>query len=340
MLSFSFLFVVRSLFVSCSPGKDRNSSGKRDSSNESVASGPEKGFIVGFSQIGAESAWRVRNSESMQEAAEKMGIQLLYANAEQKQENQLKAIRSFIVYQVDVIVFVPIVQYGWENVLNEAVTAGIPVIVADRKLKLSDPDLVAGFAGPDNFEEGRSAARFLLRKYESSAEPVRIFEMRGTEDSSVTEDRAAGFREVLAGSNRFEIIYSESGDFLRSKGKELVENFIRENGGFVFDGEPIDVLFSHNDGMTLGALEVFDGCGIKAGSDVTIISVDAEQAMIDALKEGKVNCVVECNPDLGETVLALAEKLVNGEEIAYHTIVDGQVFTEFENYDSLPPRGY
>lgn len=311
-----------------------------ESSSSSVVSGTDKGIIVGFSQIGAESAWRVRNSESMQEAAGKMGIQLLYANAEQKQENQIKAIRSFIVYQVDVIVFVPIVQYGWENVLHEAVTAGIPVIVADRKLKISDPGLVAGFAGPDNFEEGRNAGRFLLRKYPSVSESVRIFEMRGTDGSSVMEDRAAGFREIINGSSRFKIVYSESGDFLRSKGKELVENFIKENGGFVFDGHPIDVVFSHNDGMTLGALEVFDDYGIKAGTDVTIITVDAEQAAIDALKEGKVNCVVECNPNLGETVLNLAQELVQGKKIKYRTTIDGQVFTEFEKYDSLPPRGY
>lgn len=339
-----FLAVLCSLLVSCADGDDRRKeeadTSVRVVTDTDTAPDSETGLIVGFSQIGAESAWRVRNSSSMQEAAAKMGVQLLYANAEQKQENQIKAIRSFIVYQVDVIIFVPIVQYGWENVLNEAVAAGIPVIVADRKLKLSDPSLVAGFVGPDHLVEGENAARFLLRKYDGVPGPLLIFEIRGTDSSSASEDRAIGFRKIINADRRFKFVYSESGDFLRSKGKELVENFIREKGGFVFDDRPIDIIFSHNDGMTLGALEVLEEYGVNAGTDVTIVTFDAEQAAVDALKDGKVNCVVECNPDLGETVLTVAQKLSRGERIEYYTTVEERVFTEFENYDSLAPRGY
>lgn len=344
--AFRILFTLAVLaaapvLTACSQ-KESAQNSVRDAGAETDASAPSagSGMIVGFSQIGAESAWRMRNSESMQEAAQAAGVQLLYHNAEQKQENQIKAIRSFIVYQVDVIVFVPIVQHGWENVLNEAREAGIPVIVADRKLKLDDPSLVAGFIGPDHFEEGRQAARFLLAKYTGHPGPLQIFELRGTDGSSVCEDRAAGFRDVLAEDSRFHIVYSETGDFLRSKGREVVENFLTASGGFEFAGRPVDILFSHNDGMTLGALEVLENAGLCPGKDITVVSVDAEQAAINALRAGKINCVVECNPNLGPDVLALAERLVHGESISYFNSTPERTFSEFDDLRSIQPRGY
>ena len=227
-----------------------------------------------------------------------------------------------------------------ENVLNEAREAGIPVIVADRKLKLDDPSLVAGFIGPDHLEEGRQAARFLLAKYTGHPGPLQIFELRGTDGSSVCEDRAAGFREVLAEDSRFHIVYSETGDFLRSKGREVVENFLTASGGFEFAGRPVDILFSHNDGMTLGALEVLENAGLCPGKDITVVSVDAEQAAINALRAGKINCVVECNPNLGPDVLALAERLVHGESISYFNSTPERTFSEFDDLRSIQPRGY
>ena len=334
------LAAVAQLFLASCSGKGAQSPAAGAEASAGKLAKDGGGIIVGFSQIGSESAWRVRNSESMKEAAASMGIQLLYSDAEQKQANQINAIRTFIVYRVDAIVFVPIVQFGWENVLNEARDANIPVIVADRKLRVDDPSLVAAFIGPDHFEEGRKAARFLLQKYEESEGPLAIFELRGTDTSSVSEDRALGFREALEGDGRFRIVYSESGDFLRSKGREVMANFINAQGGFVYGDEPVDIVFSHNDGMTLGALEVLEECGAEPGSAVTIVTVDGEQAVIDALKAGKVNCVVECNPNLGPASLSLARRAAAGETIDYFNTVPGRVFTEFDDLSSLAPRGY
>jgi simple sugar transport system substrate-binding protein len=150
-----------------------------------------RGIIFGFSQIGAESAWRICNTRSVQEAAADAGIQLLCSNAEQKQENQIKAIRSFIAYQVDVIAFVPIVADGWDNVLQEAKDAGIPVLVTDRKINIRDESLYAGFIGTDSVEEGRNAGRFLLEKFQDrlqGADPIRIVE-------SFTTGIAGGLRK-------------------------------------------------------------------------------------------------------------------------------------------------
>lgn len=314
---------------------------KNAASAEAEEAQKKSQIIVGFSQIGAESAWRTGNTKSMKDAAEAEGIQLLYANAEQKQENQIKAIRSFIVYRVDVIAFVPIVEDGWDNVLREAKDADIPVIVVDRKIKTSSDDLYAGYIGEDAVEEGRNAARFLLKKYDNGySKKINIVEIRGTDYSSVEEERHKGFTEVISGSDKFSIIYSETGDFLRSRGKEIAGNILATNHGFNINGEPIDVVFCHNDAMALGMIDVLDEHNIATGRSITFVSIDAEQEAIDALIAGKMNCVVECNPKSGPAVMELAKKLVNHESIPRCTYVSEQVFSEFTDLSRLEPRGY
>jgi simple sugar transport system substrate-binding protein len=295
-----------------------------------------RGIILGFSQIGAESAWRIRNTRSVQEAAAEAGIQLLFSNAEQKQENQIKAIRSFIAYQVDVIAFVPIVTDGWGNVLQEAKDAGIPVLLADRKINIRNENLYAGFIGTDSVEEGRNAGRFLLEKFSDrliGADPVRIVEISGTVGSSPAMGRAEGFREVLAAYPQFQIVYSESGDFLRSKGYELMRATLDTY-------TDIDVIFSHNDGMTLGIIDAIKEQGLEPGVDIVIVTVDAEQAAIDALIRGEINCVVECNPNQGPEIMELALDLARGEPIERLIHVDERVFYEGEDLSALERRGY
>jgi simple sugar transport system substrate-binding protein len=295
-----------------------------------------RGIILGFSQIGAESAWRIRNTRSVQEAAAEAGIQLLFSNAEQKQENQIKAIRSFIAYQVDVIAFVPIVTDGWGNVLQEAKDAGIPVLLTDRKIKIRNENLYAGFIGTDSVEEGRNAGRFLLEKFRDrldGTDPVRIVEISGTVGSSPAVGRAEGFREALAAYPQFQIVYSESGDFLRSKGYELMRTTLDKY-------TDIDVIFSHNDGMTLGIIDAIKERGLEPGVDIVIVTVDAEQAALDALVRGEINCVVECNPNQGPEIMELALSLARGEPIERLIHVEERVFYEGDDLSALEPRGY
>ena len=300
------------------------------------------GIILGFSQIGAESAWRVGNTRSVQEAAEQAGVQLLFFNAEQKQENQIRAIRSFIAYQVDVIAFVPIVSDGWENVLEEAREANIPVLICDREFNIKDESLFAGYLGTNMFQQGQRAAEFLLRKYiepetgklfDEWTAPIRIVELRGTEGSSPEILRAEGFREVISDYPVFEIIYSESGDFLRSKGYELMNNILDIINDF-------DVIYSHNDSMTLGAIDAMKERGIKPGVDIFIVSIDAEQAAINALKRGEINALVECNPKQGPEIMRLAALLARGESIPRVTFMHEEVFTQWDDLSALSPRGY
>ncbi len=293
----------------------------------------DTGILLGFSQLGSESGWRLANTKDIQDAARRAGVQLMFENAEQKQENQIKAIRSFIAYQVDVIAFAPNVEDGWDNVLSEARAAGIPVLITDRRINTADESLYAGFVGSDFLSEGMKAGTYLEEKVKD-AEHVNIVEISGTIDSTPMRQRAEGFRKVLGDDERFTIIESISGDFLRSMGKDCMEGLLARH-------DDIDVLYSHNDEMTFGAIEAIEEAGLRPGKDIVIITVDGEQGAIDLLKQGKINCVVECAPMIGDVIIALAQKLAAGETIPRETYSVESVFTEFdENLDALPPRGY
>ena len=155
---------------------------------------PGKKLVVGFSQVGAESGWRTANTESIKAEAAKRGVDLRFSDAQQKQENQIKAIRSFIAQGVDVIAFSPVVETGFEPVLQEAKKAGIPVVLSDRAVKVSDPSLYMCFLGSDFVEEGKRAGDAAAKLTGGKAN---IAELVGTVGSAPAIDRKKGFEEVL-----------------------------------------------------------------------------------------------------------------------------------------------
>jgi simple sugar transport system substrate-binding protein len=292
--------------------------------------------VVGFSQLGSESGWRIGNTASMEQAAKRWGFGLMLDNANQRQEKQIAAIRSFISYQVHMIVFSPIVETGWDNVLREARQAGIPVILMDRMLHVDDESLYTAYIGADFLAEGRRAGKYLLKKADAlGAEHMNIVEITGTEDSTPMRDRQAGFRWAIEGDDRFTIVESVTGDFLRSKGEECMRYLLDKYGP-----EGIDVVYSHNDEMTLGALKVLEAEGIDPGKDIILISVDAQQEAIDALKAGRINCIVECTPDLGNSVMEMVDALTKGKQIPKRNHPVERAFTEFDNLSEVGPRGY
>jgi len=292
--------------------------------------------VVGFSQLGAESSWRIANTESMENAAKEAGFGLMMENANQKQEKQIDAIRSFIAYQVDVIVFSPIVENGWDNVLNEAKKAGIPVILMDRMIKTTDSSLYTAYVGADFYAEGRRAGEYLVRKADATgAEHLNIAEISGTIDSTPMRDRQRGFMDVIGEDPRFTVIDSISGDFLRSKGEECAAELLEKYGQ---DG--IDVIYAHNDAMMLGVLDVLEKNGIKPGKDIILITVDGEKEAVDALKAGKINCVVQCTPKLGEAVMALVRDLKAGNEVPKEKHPEEGVFCDFDDLNDPSVEGF
>ena len=269
---------------------------------------PNKTY-VGISQVGAESDWRRASTESIQDAVKsRPNIDLTFSDAQQKQENQIKAIRTFIRKKVDVISFSPIVDSGFEDVLKEAKKANIPVVVFDRAVDVTDPGLYVSLVGSDFVEEGRRAARWLLANV--GEENVNIAELVGTVGSAPAKDRKTGFEEVIAGHPGIKIIMSQSGEFTRTKGKEVMEAFLKSP-----DANKINVLFAHNDDMALGAIQAIEDAGKVPGKDIIIISVDGIRDMFKAILEGKSNCTVECNPLIGPSLFDVIEKVKNGETV-------------------------
>lgn len=314
------LFTVLLLMAGCQGGEEPQN---------------EPALLLGFSQVGSESAWRMGNTRDIENKAEECGIGLMLENANQKQENQIAAIRRFIAYQVDVIAFSPIVEEGWDNVLSEAKEAGIPVILVDRDISTSKEGLTACLIGADFYNEGVMAAEYLIRKADSlGLEKVNIVEITGTEDSTPMRQRQAGFMDTIKDDERMVILESINGDFLISRGRECMKYLIEKYG------DEIDAVYSHNDEMTLGALPEIEKAGFAPGEDMIIISIDGGQDAINVLKEGKINCVVECTPMLGEELMETARKLKAGEEVEKVIHPEEQYFSDEMDLTGLAPRGY
>jgi simple sugar transport system substrate-binding protein len=298
-----------------------------------AGSKPQKTYedlIVGYAQLGAESEWRAANTISIKETAEKLGVELRFLDAQQKQENQIIAVRKFIVQKVDVIGISPIVETGWEEVFREAKNAGIPIILVDRRAAVPE-DLYVSYLGSDFLEEGRRAARIMVNLTGGKA---KIVELVGTIGSAPANDRYAGFREILRDYPEMQIIDSQSGDFTRARGREVMNTFLQRYG------DEIMAVYAHNDDMALGAIEAIEGYGLKAGVDIKIVSVDAARGAFEAMIAGKLNATVECNPLLGPQFFELALKVVNGQPIPKWVPSIEDVFFPDNAAKILPTRKY
>ena len=287
-------------------------------------------LIVGYAQLGAESEWRAANTISIKETAEHLGVELRFLDAQQKQENQIEAVRKLIIQRVDVIGISPIVETGWEDVFREAKEAGIPIILVDRRAAVPE-DLYVSYLGSDFLEEGRRAARILADLVDGKA---KIVELVGTIDSAPANDRFTGFREVLNSYPAMQIIDSQSGDFTRARGKEVMADFLQKYG------ETITAVYAHNDDMALGAIQAIEEYGLKPGQDIKIVSVDAARGAFEAMMAGKLNATVECNPLLGPQFFELALKVVNGQPVPKWVPSIETVFFPEDAIEVLPTRKY
>jgi len=291
----------------------------------------KKAIMVGFAQTGNESDWRRANTESVKSEAEKRGINLKFADAQSKQENQIKAIRSFITQGVDVVVIAPIVSTGWDPVLKEAKAAKIPVILSDRRIDTADPSLYVTFIGSDFVKEGKMAAEWLVKKMNGKA---RIVELQGEPGSAPATDRRVGFLDVIKSSPGMEILDSQSGDFLRARGKVVMEAFLKKHG------KNIQALFAHNDDMAIGAIQAIEEAGLKPGEDVIIVSIDAVKSAFEMMIAGKLNCTVECNPLLGPMIFDAVEAVMAGKQLPKNTYMVDEVFDQSKAKDVIASRKY
>lgn len=281
----------------------------------------DKSLVIGFSQVGSESGWRTSFTESVKAEAARRGIELKFSDAQQKQENQIKAIRSFIAQGVDGIVVAPVVETGWKPVLTEAKRAGIPVVIVDRNMALEDDSLYLTRVASDFIEEGRKAARWLM---EATQGKCNIVELQGTVGATAAIDRMKGFKEVIGQYPAAQIIRTQTAEFTRSKGKEVMEAFIKAEQG----GKNICAVWAHNDEMAIGAVLAIKEAGLDPGEDILIVSVDAVPDIFKAMADGDTNATVELSPHMGGPAFeAITAHLSGKAEIPKLITINGEVFT-------------
>lgn len=285
-------------------------------------------LTIGFSQIGSESGWRAAETTVTKQQAEERGIELKFADAQQKQENQIKAIRSFIAQGVDAILIAPVVATGWDEVLEEAQDAEIPVILLDRTVDAPD-DLYLTAVTSDLVHEGQVAGEWLAN--EMGDTPCRIVELQGTTGSSPAIDRKTGFEQGIAGHDNLEIVRSQTGDFTRSQGKVVMESFLKAEGG-----ENICALYAHNDDMAVGAIQAIKEAGLKPGEDIKIVAIDAVPDAHLAIAQGEMNATIELTPNMaGPALDALESYLADGTVPPKWIQTESKLFTTSDDNQSV-----
>jgi simple sugar transport system substrate-binding protein len=286
---------------------------------------------VGFSQVGAESAWRTAETKSIRDAAAKKGVDLKFSDAQGKQANQIMAIRSFVSQGVSAIVLAPVVETGWEPVLREAKAAKIPVILVDRGIKVSDDSLYATLIASDFVEEGQMAAAWLAAKMGGQGSVV---ELEGTTGAAPAIDRKKGFHEELKKHPGMKVLKSQSADFTRAKGKEVMEAFLKA------DRDKVQAVYAHNDDMALGAIQAIEEAGLKPGKDVIVISIDAVKGAFEAMVKGTLNATVECNPLLGPAVFETLDQVLAGKPVPKFVKSKDRLFEQATAAQDIATREY
>ncbi len=290
------------------------------------AQGGGEGLTIGFSQIGSESAWRTSFTEAVKAEAQARGINLLFSDAQQEQENQIAAIQAWIAQgDVDAIILAPVIESGWDEVLQEAKDAGIPVVIVDRNVD-ADPSLYVTRVSSDFVHEGRLAAAWLVQ---ATSGQCNIVELQGTVGSAAATDRMKGFNEVIALFPKMKIIRSETGNFVRAEGKQVMQSFLSAE-----DPANICAVWAHNDDMAIGAIEAIKEAGLVPGKDILVVSVDAIPDIFDALDAGEANATVELSPFMGGPAFDAVVATLNGEELPKWIPVGGKLYTSRAAYEA------
>lgn len=309
----------------------------KDSKDVDSKNAKEELIVVGYAQVGAESDWRTANTKSFQSTfVEGNGYKLIFDDAQQKQENQIKAIRNFIQQDVDYIVLAPVVETGWETVLSEAKEAGIPVILSDRMIDVSDETLYTCWVGGNFVKEGQDAADWLagfLKDNGKDGDTVNIVTLQGTIGSSAQVGRTEGFAEKMKEHSNWVMLDKQTGEFTQSKGQEVMESFLKSY-------DDIDVVIAENDNMAFGAIDAIKAAGKVPGKDIIIVSFDAVKAAFEAMIAGDMNVSVECNPLHGPRVAEIIQKLEKGETVEKIAYVDEGVFPAETAKDIIASRTY
>ena len=325
-LIYSFILLSTFLLVSCASITNK--------SDPTVLQSKE--LIIGFSQSGIESRWRDRHTESILTELKKKHYQLIYKNGYMDQNKQIEDIRNFIANKVDIIILAPLVEHGWEEILSEVKAANIPLIIVDRNINNVSYDDYLTQIGPNFKAEGIKAAIYLQNKMKQmDASTLNVLELAGLDDSSPGLARSQGFSETINQETNITIVDTLHADFMQEKAYQVMNQYLNKA-----EKLPFNILYSHNDDMTLGAIKSLRKHGYQPGKDIIIISTDGQKEVIDLLKKGEVNCVVECNPNVGWYVGNTIERFLGGHNIAKEIIIPETIFSDLNDIKNIPPRNY
>jgi simple sugar transport system substrate-binding protein len=306
---------------------------------EPVAMSAPRHWVVGFSQIGAASDWRIANTRSIQRAFEgDPDFTLLYSDAQLHQEYELNALRDFIARKVDVILLTPIFAEGYRPVLEEARAAGIPVIMIDRDVQEADRELRLTVLRSDFVKEGETAGTCVARHLKDAGlddgkTPVHIVELQGDMRLPIAIERARGFRTIVAQHPNWTIVDSMSAQWSGLQGNRVMETFLIAD-------KSIQAVFAHNDQMALGAIHAIKAAGLRPGKDLVIASIDAVRGALQAIASGELSCSVECTPHLGPQVLQAVKDLRAGKQVPDHIWSSESFFDDANAAEALPGWDY
>lgn len=318
------LLVIISLAGCFGSAGDNNEQTIQESQSEE-----DECIVVGFSQLGAESNWRSANTESMKSTfTRENGYEMIFEDGQQKQTNQITAIRRFIQQEVDYIVLAPVTETGWDTVLGEAKDAGIPVIIVDRMVAVEDESLFTAWVG-SNFElEGKKAAEWLYEFCKLQgihSDQLHIADVQGTIGGSAQIGRTKGLQDAAV-RYHWDIEASMDGDFTELGGREAVNKILKSH-------DDINVIYCENDNSAFGAIEALEAAGYKVGSDILngeimVISFDGvNELAMDYVKQGKISVEAECNPLHGPRVRSIIETLEAGDTPEKYTYVEESVYS-------------
>ena len=319
--------MIGTMLTGCGGGNKKDSGSSKKETSE---------INIGFSQVGAESDWRVANTKSMKSAlTAKNGFKLSFADAQQKQENQTKAVREFITQGVDVIAIAPVTETGWETVLKEAKKADIPVITVDRQIKTSDDSLITAWVGSDFKKEGVKAAEWLIKEKGKEKGDVNIAVLQGTIGSSAEIGRTKGFKEGIKDQKNFKIIASQTGEFTQAKGQEVMQSFLKKYK------KDINVVYCENDNEAFGAIDAIKAAGYEVGADkdMMVFSFDSTKEGLKKVQSGEITLNTECNPLHGPRVEAIIKQLENKETPEKKAYVDEEMFAHDDTVKSVTVDG-
>ena len=328
------VLLVASLVAGCA--------NNRAATTTTAESAEDRKFLVGFAQVGSETEWRIAMSKEVQDTFSVSDrFELIFSDAQQKQENQIAAMRSFIQRKVDAILFSPIVATGWDAVLTEAKDAGIPVLCVNRRFELTVgnvEDYTLCYIGPDNIYAGELCAQTMIDQFKDDAGPINVVLLEGTVGSSASIDRATGIENVLSKQDKLQVYTAQSGDFNRSKAKEVMESIIKMAQA---DGTRIDAVIGHADDMNIGASQALEEAGLKPGTDVKLVGVDGVKVAFEAMAEGRYNATVENPLGYGDvTIKILTDYFDNGTKPETWVKLYNTVYTQDQAAELLPSRTF